>query len=83
MRFLKIAAGFFGGGIAGAALGVAVSIAIGVVSQWTHPNDPTAGSVAIIAIALVPAGGFLGAGCGTALVVDWTAKRRDNQQRGS
>ena len=43
---------------------------VGLIAKWTHPDDPSAGSAAIIVVALVPAGFLFGASWGAAIVVD-------------
>jgi MFS family permease len=48
------------GAAVGVAGGIAVAILVGLVSQWTHPTDPSAGSAAIIVMATAPFGLFLG-----------------------
>jgi hypothetical protein len=75
MRFLLIAVGLVVGAVAGAALGIAASMALGILSQWTHPDDPSAGSVAIIVVGLFPFGALLGATTGASLVAHWTRKK--------
>jgi hypothetical protein len=52
------------GGIVGLALGVAVVMGLVYWTQLTHPNDPSAGSVAILVIFTAPAGAMVGATVG-------------------
>jgi hypothetical protein len=41
-------------------LGYGLGTAIGLYSQWQHPNDPSAGSVAIFGACTAPVGFVLG-----------------------
>ena len=58
--FLGVLAIVLGGGI-GLLLGLGFAAGLGMFSQWQHPEDPSAGSVAIVAIATGPLGAILGA----------------------
>jgi hypothetical protein len=58
---IKMIFGVACGAVVGLALGVVAAMALGLWSKWAHPDDPSAGSVAIVVIATGPAGAILGA----------------------
>lgn len=58
---IKIILGVICGAFVGFGVGAAAAMALGLWSQWTHPDDPSAGSVAIVVIATAPLGAILGA----------------------
>jgi hypothetical protein len=64
LRFLFVVGLTVTGAVLGGAIGLAVSVGFMEVSKLTAPDDPSARSVGIIAIILVPigclAGGFAG-----------------------
>jgi hypothetical protein len=65
---MKAPAAFVGivcGAFVGLVLGFLVAYGLGRWSQWAHPNDASAGSVAIVVILTAPGGAVLGAvfGC--------------------
>ena len=61
MKVIKTAFGVVCGALVGLGLGVVTAIALSYWSIWAHPNDPSAGSVAIVVLATAPAGMILGA----------------------
>jgi hypothetical protein len=61
MKAIKIVLGGICGAFVGFALGIFAAVGLGLWSQWTHPDDPSAGSVAIVVIATAPLGAVLGA----------------------
>ena len=48
------------GAVVGTAAGVGVAVAVGLYGQWRYPNDPSAGSGAIIVMLTAPLGFLLG-----------------------
>lgn len=60
MVAIKIIFGLACGAIVGLALGVIAATALGLWSAWANPDDPSAGSVAIVVIATAPVGAVLG-----------------------
>jgi hypothetical protein len=67
MRAIIILLGLIGGGVLGTVLGIAITWGFVVYVQWQNPNDPTAGSVAILGMFIVPNGSILGAVLGAGL----------------
>jgi MFS family permease len=63
-KVVKIILGSACGAFVGFALGVVAAMALGLWSTWAHPNDPSAGSVAIVVIATAPVGAIVGAALG-------------------
>ena len=74
MRTMLILLGLVCGAVFGTVLGFAGAVGLGIFSQWQHPNDPSAGSVAIVVIATAPGGCMLGAAIGAGLAARWTKK---------
>jgi hypothetical protein len=68
-----------GGAVVGTAAGVAVAVGIGALSRWQSPNDPSAGSAAIIVVLTAPAGLLLGMIGGCLCGIHWE-KRRSKPQ---
>jgi hypothetical protein len=64
------------GGIGGMAVGVLVAFAAALWAQHRAPNDPSAGSVAIIVILTMPIGGIGGALVGFFAGLVWGTRRR-------
>jgi len=60
-RKSRMIIGLIGGTFAGIILGFAVAYATGLLSEWATPDDPSAGSIAIIVIITAPGGAVLGA----------------------
>jgi hypothetical protein len=48
------------GAVGGCACGTGFAMGLGLYYQWTHPNDPSAGSVAIVGMCTVPLGILFG-----------------------
>lgn len=68
---MRITLIFFGvgcGAFVGFALGVIGAIGLGYWSQWMHPEDASAGSVAIVVIGTAPGGAILGGVLGGVLI---------------
>jgi MFS family permease len=68
MKPLVVILGVACGGVVGLALGILGAMALGIWSEWANPNDPSAGSVAIVVIATAPAGAMAGAVLGGLLI---------------
>ena len=58
---LRVMLGVVCGGCMGLALGFLTAMGVGLVFKWVFPNDPSAGSVAIIVIITAPLGAIFGA----------------------
>jgi hypothetical protein len=71
MNLLKLLVGTVSGVVVGGALGIAFAVAVGLFSQRRSPNDPSAGSIAIIVMLTFPVGAFLGALAGAILGWYW------------
>ena len=76
MNFLKGLLWVVGGGIVGTAAGVAVAMGVGAFSQWRLPNDPSAGSAAIIVMLTAPLGLLVGLAVGAWCGDRWEKRRR-------
>jgi hypothetical protein len=74
-RWPIVVGGILAGGLVGSIGGLAVTWAIATIAVWTHPDDPSAGSAAVIVLALFPVGLLFGAAVGGAVAVDWCRKR--------
>ena len=61
MKMIKFILGVICGAFVGLGLGVVAAMALGLWSKWTHSDDPSAFSVAIVVIATAPLGAILGA----------------------
>ena len=75
MKAIKILLGLICGGTLGTVLGIAVTWGFVAYSEWQNPTDPSAGSVAILGMAIVPSGSMLGMALGAVLVDRWTRKK--------
>lgn len=59
------------GAVTGIAAGFALAIGLGLWSQWSTPNDPTAGSVAIVVIFTAPLGMLAGIILGGMTIINY------------
>jgi hypothetical protein len=62
------------GAVIGGAGGIGVGVAVGLYAQWHNPNDPSAGSVAIIGMATFPLGVLIGIMAGALCADRWMKK---------
>ncbi len=60
-----------GGAVAGIAIGLGIAIAVGLYGKWRAPDDPSAGSGAIIAMLTVPFGLLTGVIVGVVATARW------------
>lgn len=78
MKIVKIifliVCGLLCGAVVGTALAIGGTLALGLLMQWLHPNDPTAGSVTVISIGTVPGGCLYGAWVGAKLAAQSIGK---------
>jgi hypothetical protein len=61
---VRIIVGLGCGAIVGSALGILAAMGLGYLSRLNHPDDPSAGSVAIVVIITAPLGALVGAALG-------------------
>ena len=71
LKFAWVSVGMIIGGVIGVACGFGLSMGLAHFSVWMKPDDPSAGSVAIVAIGLVPGGLIFGAVFGGVLTAMW------------
>ena len=74
MWFFKTVLGAIVGAFVGAILGVLAAFCLGVFSAWVNPEDPSAGSMAIMVIATGPLGFCIGIPVGAAVALYRTPK---------
>ena len=60
MHALKVILAFILGGLLGGVVRILIAGGAGLYGQITSPDDPSAGSVAIIGIFTIPCGMFIG-----------------------
>ena len=63
----------------GVAAGVAVAEAVGVWGHWRYPNDPSAGSGAIIVVLTAPVGLAMGLVAGMWLAERWVKRGKGGE----
>ena len=67
------------GATVGVAAGVTVAVAVGAWGQRQYPNDPSAGSGAIIVMLTAPVGLVLGLVAGARLADRWVKHRKGGE----
>src|SRR5437868_6049003 len=78
MLALRVLVGLVLGAIAGMAIGFFGIIGIAYYEQWMHPQDPSAGSIAILVIVTVPIGLMIGTPIGAIIAVRLMPPRKHN-----